>query len=51
MTLADLEFQREQISYLMVEAQGSELAILQQELVWIEEMINELEGTDGEEKI
>lgn len=49
MTLTQLLIQRDEIALQMIEAEGRRLRDLEQELSWIEELINELENTNGEE--
>lgn len=49
MTLEQLLSQRDEISMLMIEAEGEELRELEQELIWIEELIAEAEVSNDEE--
>lgn len=50
MTIEQLITKREEICYLMVEADSDKIASLEQELMWIEELLNEqLEAVNEEE--
>lgn len=49
MTLQQLYVQREEISMLMIESEPPELKRLEEELGWIEELIEELEYKNGKE--
>ena len=49
MTLQELEMQRDDICTMMIEAEGRQLKELEQELEWIEELISELEYSNGKE--
>lgn len=48
MTLKELINRRDEISFAMLEADSNEYADLTEELGWIEEQIEELEGGNSE---
>lgn len=47
MTLQQLYIQREEICTLMIESEDTKLKQLEQELCWVEELIEELENKNG----
>jgi hypothetical protein len=49
MTKQQLELQRNDICFRMIEADEQTLHKLEQELIWIEELLNEQEGDNHEE--
>lgn len=49
MTAEQLQQQRDDICFKMIEAEGKELSQLQQELSWVEELLKEQGVTDEEE--
>lgn len=49
MTLNELTQQREELCFSMIEASGRKLKQLEEELLWVEELIREKERIDEEE--